>query len=210
MSKIIEDLNWRYATKSFDTNKEVSQEDLKTILEAFRLSASSFGLQPWKLFVVKNSEKKQALLEHSWYQKQVIEAPYHLVFARNNSENEVLVQEFLDDIISTRNVTTESLDEYKQMMLGFLSRLSQDEKDTWANKQVYIALGSLMTVLAEMRIDSCAMEGINPEKYDEILGLTQKWFSTVVALPIGYRSPEDKYSELEKVRFPIDKMTEII
>lgn len=210
MNKIIEDLNWRYATKSFDATKNVSDDDLEIILEGFRLSASSFGLQPWKLFVVKNAEKKAALLEHSWYQKQVIDAPYHLVFARNNADNETLVKEFLDDIIATRNVTSESLDEYKQMMLGFLSRMSEDEKNTWANKQIYIALGSLMVVLAEMRIDSCAMEWINPEKYDEILGLTEKWFSSVVALPIGYRSEDDKYEKLAKVRFPIEKVTEII
>lgn len=210
MKKIIEDLNWRYATKAFDPTKNITQEQLETILEAFRLSASSFGLQPWKLFVVRNQEKKQALLEHSWYQKQVVDAPYHLVFARNDSDNDTLVQEFIDDIAQTRWVTAESLEEYKQMMLGFLSRMSEEEKNTWANKQIYIALGNLMTVLAEMRIDSCAMEGIIPQKYDEILGLDQKGFSTVVALPIGYRSQEDKYASLEKVRFPVEKMTEII
>ena len=210
MNKIIEDLNWRYATKAFDPTKDIAKQDLETILEAFRLSASSFGLQPWKLFVVKNKEKKQALLEHSWFQAQVVDAPYHLVFARNDVDNNTLVQEFVDDIAKTRGVTTESLEEYKQMMLGFLSRMSEEEKNTWANKQIYIALWNLMTVLAEMRIDSCAMEWIIPNKYDEILGLTEKWFSTVVALPIGYRSSEDKYTDLAKVRFSIDKMTEII
>lgn len=210
MSRIIEDLNWRYATKVFDSSKEVREKDLETILEAFRLSASSFGLQPWKLFVVSDTEKKQALLEHSWYQKQVVDAPYHLVFARNDTDNNTLVQEFIDDIATTRNVATDTLEEYKQMMLGFLSRMSPEEKNTWANKQIYIALGNLMTVLAEMRIDSCAMEGIIPNKYDEILGIKEKWFSTVVALPIGYRSAEDKYSELAKVRFSVEKVTEMI
>jgi nitroreductase len=61
-----------------------------------------------------------------------------------------------------------------------------------------------------MKIDSCAMEGIVPSKYDEILGLTEKWFSTVVVMPIGYRASDDKYSALAKVRFPIEKITEII
>jgi len=210
MNKIIDDLNWRYATKAFDSSKNIEQNDLDTILEAFRLSASSFGLQPWKLFVVQNKEKKQALLEHSWFQKQVVDAPYHLVFARNDVDNETLVQEYIDDISTTRNVTTDSLEEYKQMMWGFLSRMSVEEKNIWANKQIYIALGSLMVVLAEMKIDSCAMEGINPAKYDEILGLTEKWFSSVVALPIGYRSTDDKYADLAKVRFSVEKVTEII
>jgi nitroreductase len=169
MNKIIENLNWRYATKEFDSSKTVSEADLNTIIESFRLTASSFGLQPWKLFIVKDSEKKQALLEHSWYQKQVVDAPYHLVFARNIANNTELVQDFINDTAETRNVSLESLEEYKQMMLGFLSRMSEEEKNTWANKQIYIALGNVMTVLAEMKIDSCAMEGIVPTKYDEIL-----------------------------------------
>jgi nitroreductase len=140
MKKIIEDLNWRYATKAFDPTKDIAEKDLETILEAFRLSASSFGLQPWKLFVVKNKEKKQALLEHSWFQSQVVDAPYHLVFARNDADNNTLVQEFIDDIATTRNVTAESLEDYKKVMEGFLSRMSEEEKNTWANKQIYIAL----------------------------------------------------------------------
>jgi nitroreductase len=96
------------------------------------------------------------------------------------------------------------------MMLGFLSRMSEDEKTTWANKQIYIALWNVMTVLAEMKIDSCAMEWIVPTKYDEILWLTEKWFATVVALPIGYRSESDKYASLGKVRFSREKISEII
>jgi nitroreductase len=117
MNKIIDDLNWRYATKEFDSTKTVSEEDLNTIIESFRLSASSFGLQPWKLFIVKDSEKKQALLEHSWYQKQVTQSQYHLVFARNTANSETLVQDFIQDTADTREVTIDSLEEYKQMML---------------------------------------------------------------------------------------------
>jgi len=184
MKKILEDLNWRYATKSFDPSKNVSDEDLQTILEAFRLSASSFGLQPWKLFVVKSQDLKEKLLPVSWNQVQVTQAPYHLVFARNTTDSDTLVNEFIEDTAQTRGADLESLQGYKDMMLNFLSNMSEEQKVIWANKQVYIALGSLMTVLAEMRIDSCAMEGISPSDYDEILGLTEKGFASVVALPI--------------------------
>lgn len=210
MKKIIEDLNWRYATKEFNETKTISTDDLEAIIESFRLSASSFGLQPWKLFVVKDADKKQALLEHSWYQKQVIQSQYHLVFAINTANSETLVQDFIQDTADTREVSLDSLEEYKQMMLWFFGRMSDDEKAIWASKQVYIALGNVMTILANMRIDSCAMEGINPQKYDEILWLTDKWFSTVVALSIGYRSDTDKYTSLKKVRFSTEKISEII
>lgn len=210
MTKIIDNLNWRYATKEFDSSKMVNDKDLDTIIESFRLTASSFGLQPWKLFIVKDIAKKQALLEHSWYQKQVIQASYHLVFARSTADSDILVQEFIQDTALTRGATTESLEEYKQMMLGFFNKISEDEKIIWANKQVYIALGNILTVLADMKIDSCAMEWINPQKYDEVLWLTEKWFATVVALPIWYRSEDDKYASLKKVRFPTEKISEII
>jgi nitroreductase len=117
MKKIIEDLNWRYATKEFNETKTISTDDLEAIIESFRLSASSFGLQPWKLFVVKDADKKQALLEHSWYQKQVIQSQYHLVFAINTANSETLVQDFIQDTADTREVSLDSLEEYKQMML---------------------------------------------------------------------------------------------
>lgn len=210
MTKIIDSLNWRYATKEFDSSKTVSDNDLDTIIESFRLTASSFGIQPWKLFVVKDTAKKQALLEHSWYQKQVVQAPYHLVLARSTADSDVLVQEFIQDTALTRGVTTESLEEYKQVMLWFFNRISEDEKIIWANKQIYIALWNILTVLADMKIDSCAMEWINPQKYDEILWLTEKWFATVVALPIWYRSENDKYASLKKVRFSTENISEII
>lgn len=210
MKKILEDLNWRYATKAFDPSKNISDKDLQTILEAFRLSASSFGLQPWKLFVVKSQDLKEKLLPVSWNQQQVTQAPYHLVFARNTADSDTLVNEFIDDISATRWADLESLQGYKDMMLNFLSNMSEGQKVIWANKQVYIALGSLMTVLAEMRIDSCAMEWISPSDYDKILGLTEKGFASVVALPIWYRAEDDKYASLQKVRFPVEKVTEIL
>lgn len=158
MNTIIENLNWRYATKTFDPSKTISQADLDTIIESFRLTASSFGLQPWKLFIVEDPQTRQALLENSWYQKQVVDSAYHLVFARSTASGETLVQEFVDDTVRTREIPTESLEDYKQIMLGFLSRLSEPEQATWAEKQVYIALGNVMTVLAELKIDSCPME----------------------------------------------------
>ena len=210
MDKIIENLNWRYATKEFNPTKKVSAEDLAIIIESFRLTASSFGLQPWKLFIVESQNIKNQLLEHSYYQKQVVDASHVLVFARPTTTSENLVQDFIEDTAKTRGVELESLEEYKQMMLGFLARMDESQYKTWAEKQLYIALGNVLTVLAEMWIDSCAMEGINPTKYDETLGLTEKWYASVFALPIGYRSLKDKYADMKKVRYSTDKISEII
>lgn len=210
MNKIIENLNWRYATKEFNPTKKVSAEDLETIVEAFRLTASSFGLQPWKLFIIENQDTRNKLLEHSYYQKQVVDASHVLVFARSTANSETLVQEFVEDTAESRGVEIASLEEYKQMMLGFLGRMDETQYKIWAEKQLYIALWNLLTVLAEMEIDSCAMEGLNPAKYDETLWLTEKGFATVFALPIGYRSLKDKYADIKKVRYSTDKIFEMI
>ena len=140
MNKIIENLNWRYATKEFNPTKKVSAEDLETIVEAFRLTASSFGLQPWKLFIIENQDTRNKLLEHSYYQKQVVDASHVLVFARSTANSETLVQEFVEDTAESRGVEITSLEDYKQMMLGFLGRMDESQYKIWAEKQLYIAL----------------------------------------------------------------------
>lgn len=210
MHKILEDLNWRYATKEFDSTKKVSREDLNTLIEAFRLTASSFWLQPWKLVVVQNQEIKDSLVEHSWGQKQIANCSDLLVLCRVDNFWDTQVDEFLEDIVKTRWGSREDLKWYEDMMKWFLSRMSQDEINTWSDKQVYIALWNLMTACANMRIDTCPIEGFISEKYDEILNLQEKWLASVVLLPIGYRSENDKYKNLEKVRFQKNKIIEII
>jgi nitroreductase len=86
-------------------------------------------------------------------------------------------------------------------MNGFLVGMSDEQKFAWAKNQVYIALGQLMTTAAMLEIDACPMEGLIPAKYDEILGLENGRYATVVACPMGYRSKDDKYETLPKVRY---------
>lgn len=210
MTQIIQNLNWRYATKVFDANKKISEADMNTIVEAFRLTPSSFGLQPWKLVVVETQEVKDSLVEHSWGQEQIANCSHLLVLCRKDNFDDTNVDEFVEDIAQTRGVSRENLQGYEDMMKGFMSRMDADTKKTWVDKQIYIALGNLMTVCAEMEIDACPVEGFIPEKYDEILGLKEKGISSVVVLPVGYRSSEDKYGELAKVRFPTEKILERI
>lgn len=210
MNKIIETLNWRYATKKFDTQKKVSDADIATIQEAFRLTASAYGLQAWKLFVVKKQDLKEKLQPVSYNQPQVVESSHVLVFARNNKSSEILTNEYLQDIADQKNIDVVHLDGFKQMLDGTFARLDTAAKNNWLDKQLYIALGNLLMVLATMKIDSCAMEGIVPTEYDKILELDEKGFATVLALPIGYRSAEDEAAQNKKIRFPLEKVTEIL
>ena len=210
MNKIIEKLNWRYAAKAFDENKKVSEEDLNIIIEAFRLTPSSFWLQPWKLVIVKNRDLKNKLIEHSWGQTQVANCSDLLVLTRKENFWDENVDDYINDIVRTRGGSREDLEWYNKMMKWFLSNLTKEQKEVWETKQVYIALWNLMTVCANMDIDACPIEWFISEKYNEVLWLKEKWLSSVVVLPIWYRDDSDKYSELKKVRFTTEEVVEII
>ncbi len=201
-SDIINQLNWRYATKSFDPTKKLTPEQELALSEAARLTPSSYGLQCWKFLWVKNPELRAQLLPHSWNQKQVVEASHLMVLCTLSEFNVKYIERFILDTAQTRGVPVESLAGYKQLMIGNLTKRSPQELETWMQHQVYIALGQLMTACAVMGIDSCPMEGFVSSKYDEILGLPAKGLKSCVVLPIGFRSQTDKYATAKKVRFP--------
>lgn len=210
MIKIIDSLNWRYATKEFDATKKISETDLNEIIEAFRLTSSSFGLQPWKLIIVENKEKREELLPVSWGQKQIVDASHLLVFTRVKNFWAVNVDKYLESSCEITWTTREQLKWYEDMMKWFISGLDENTERLWSHEQVFIALWNVLTVLADKKIDSCAIWGFDSIKYDEILDLDKKWLSSVVVLPIGYRSENDKHSKYPKVRFKTEEIVEII
>ena len=210
MEKFIENLHKRYATKEFDLSKKVSKEDLENIIEAFRLTPSSFGLQPWKLFVVENKEIKQKIMENSWNQKQVWENSYLLVFAKKSEINTDLVEKYISKTAEVNWIEKSNLDWYKQMILSFVENTSKEELDTWAREQVFLALGNVMAYLSEKNIDSCAIWGFSKNAINEILNLKEKGFESVVMLPIWYRKEDDVYASRPKVRFSKEEICEFI
>lgn len=205
-----EDLNWRYATKKFDSEKEISEEDLNTLLESIQLSASSYGLQPYEVLVVQDKETREKLKAAAWNQTQVTDASYLLVFANLTHVNEAYVDTYLDNIAKTRNMSREDLQGMEDMIKNTTLKLPADAQNAWAAKQAYIALGNLLSAAANLKIDTCPMEGFDAEKFDEILGLKDKNLTTAVIAPIGYRSDEDQYQYLAKVRKSKSDLIEII
>lgn len=204
---LLTQLRWRYATKQFDAARKISTEDWRTLEESLLLTPSSFGLQPWRFIVVTDQATKEKLVPASWDQRQVADAPHVVVFAikKNVGVNEV--DHYLGRIAEVRGVTTESLKGFRDVLLGFLSQPADTfSADTWATKQAYIALGNFMTAAALVGIDTCPMEGFVPPQYDEILGLREMGLTAAVACAAGYRSADDKYATLPKVRFPASKL----
>ena len=198
---LLDALNWRYATKVFDPSQTIQSEAWDAIEESMVLTPSSFGLQPWKFIVVTDPEVKKQLLPHSWNQQQVVDCSHLVVLAANGPIGTKEIDTFIDTTHAVRGGDKESLQFYRDMMGGFVAKMSDDQLCAWARNQVYIALGQLMASAAVLQIDACPMEGISPTEYDKILGLEGSGYFTTVACPMGYRSADDKYANLPKVRY---------
>jgi len=201
MTDIIKALNWRYATKKFDTEKKVSEEDLNEILEAGRLAPSSYGLQPWKFVVVTDPELRKKLREHAWNQPQITDASHLIVLATRTDVDENYVKRYVDEIAKQRKTTVEALKGYQDMMTGDVKGRSKDAVLEWSKHQSYIALGFLLFAAAQKHIDACPMEGFDPAKFDEVLELKKHNLASTVLCTIGYRAADDKASQNLKVRF---------
>ncbi|MEO1858249.1 MAG: NAD(P)H-dependent oxidoreductase [Rubritalea sp.] len=198
---LLDALNWRYATKVFDPKQTISGEHWDTIEESLLLTPSSFGLQPWKFIVVTDPEVKKQLLPHSWNQQQVVDCSHLVVLAAQGPIGDAELDAFIDKTHAERGGDKESLQFYRDLMGGFIAKMNDAQLITWAKNQVYIALGQLMASAAILKIDACPMEGISPTEYDKILGLDGSGYFTTVACPMGYRSTDDKYAHLPKVRY---------
>jgi len=200
-SNLLEQLQWRYATKAFDPNQIISDEHIEAIEQSLVLTPSSFGLQPWHFLVISSQEIRQQLLPNSWNQRQVVDCSHFVVLAAKTSMTEADIDRFLERQIAVRGGSMQELSAYRDMMLGFTSSMDAGKLLQWAKLQTYIALGQLMTSAALLGIDGCPMEGIDPVAYDKILDLPSKGLTTSVACALGYRSKEDAYAAAAKVRF---------
>jgi nitroreductase len=208
---LLAQLRWRYATKKFDATRKISAEDWRTLEEALVLTPSSYGLQPWKFIVITNQATKQKLVPVSWGQQQVADCSHVVVFATKTKLSASDVDRYLEQIAKVRGVPASSLATFRQMMMGDVVEGERSKiVAEWAARQVYIALGNFMTSAALLGVDTCPMEGFEPAKYDEILGLPARGLHTAVVAVAGYRAADDKYASLPKVRFPTTEVIEHI
>lgn len=207
---VIDNLKWRYATKKFDTSKKISPSDLETIKEAVQLSASSYGLQLYKVLIIEDAKLREKLKVVSWGQSQITDASYLVVFCNYSKVNDNLIDEFLSNKANTQNLNLDEIKGYGDFMKNNLSKKGADEIANWTAKQTYLALSNLLMACAELKIDACPMEGFEPEKYNEILDLYEKGLNASLIATIGYRSDEDKTQHEKKVRKPLNKLFEKI
>jgi len=204
--KVIEHLQWRYATKKFDPTLKVSEEAIEQLKKVIQLSATSYGLQAFKVLIITDPAIKQQLQAASWNQSQVVDASHLIVFCNCTEVTNEQIDTFIHLKSGVQKIPLEALDGYGKFMKSKLGALTADEINDWTSKQTYIALGKLMVACAELKIDTCPMEGFEPAKYDEILGLTQQNLTASVVAAIGYRSEEDKTQFAPKVRKAMEEL----
>jgi nitroreductase len=168
-------------------------------------------LQPWKFIVVSNPEIREQLVEHSWGQTQVVDASHLVVLAIKKDVNAADVDRYVQHMSEVRQVPVDALQGLANVIKGFLASPPYPiNLNEWSARQVYIALGQFMTSAAMLGIDTCPMEGFNPAKYDEVLGLAEQGYAAVVVCPAGYRAPDDKYAVMPKVRYPSEDVVQYV
>lgn len=203
---ILEQLRWRYATKKFDPAKKIAPELWKQIEQAIVLSPSSYGLQPWKFLVIQTPALRAKLREVSWNQPQITDASHMVLFCRRTNLDAAYVDRYIAHIAKTRGIPASVLSGFRDMMAGSVSSPSSlpgGAMDTYTRSQTYIALGVALTTAAMLGVDACPMEGFDPAKYDEILGLAPQGLKATVVATFGHRAADDAVdpSRAAKVRF---------
>jgi nitroreductase len=200
MKKYIDSLGKRYATKKFDSSKKLTQEQVDELKEVINLTATSYGLQLFKVLVITDPEVRKQLKEVSWGQTQITDASHLFLFCAQTSVADSDIDGFVDRTAKARNLDKSSLEVYASMMKQNVVALPQAAQQAWTSKQTYIALGNLLSACAAEGIDACPMEGFDANKYNEILGLTEKGLAVTVLAAVGVRAADDAYQSLAKVR----------
>ena len=200
MSAFLEQQNWRYATKKFDATKKISSEDLSILKEAIRLSSSSYGLQPYQVFIIESKDLRAKIQPAAWGQAQIVDASHLFVFANQTDVTNEDIDKYLKNVSETRNIPETALAGYGGFMKNGIGAKSIAEKTDWTSKQTYLALANLMNAAAELKIDVTPMEGFVPSEVNEILGFNELGLNTSLIAPVGYRSEEDDTQHQKKVR----------
>ncbi len=207
---LVQQLEWRYATKQFDPQRKIAADAWSALEQSLILTPSSYGMQPWKFMILsRDAELREQLVGCSWGQRQVADSSHYVVFTVRTEMTAADLDLYMDRIAEVRNMDKSAANPLKKMIEGGVVRgMTATQQHEWASRQAYIALGNFMTSAALLGIDTCPMEGIDPSKYDDILGLKGSGYATCVGCAAGYRLETDKYAQLAKVRYTAQQVIE--
>ncbi|CAD7804260.1 Putative NAD(P)H nitroreductase [Chryseobacterium aquaeductus] len=206
----LEALSRRYSVKKFNPEMIIPQETLLNILESGKLAASSQGLQPYKIFVVESSEMKEKLIPAFYNPSQISTCSHLVVLVSKKSMDETYLDGYFNHISEVREHPLENLNLFRKSITNHFSRQEHDDVLNWAEKQSYIVLANLMYAAAIENIDTCPMEGFRQDTIEEILEIDPEKERVTVTLALGYRSEEDEFQHMKKVRKPNEKLFKFI
>lgn len=198
--ELIDALKSRYATKKFNPSKLIPDHLLEQLIEATRLTPTSYGLQLMKLVVVEDKALRESLVSASFGQAQVKDSSHLLILCREKEVNDNHIADYIENIAHTRELELDQLERFKNALHQSVLAREKSENNQWMERQVYIALGNLLTSCAILGIDACPMEGFVPSEYDRILGLADRGLNSVLVVPVGYRADDDLNAKNKKVR----------
>ncbi|APZ47370.1 NAD(P)H-dependent oxidoreductase [Polaribacter reichenbachii] len=205
----IKNLEWRHATKKFDSSKKVSSENLELIKKAIQLSPSSYGLQLYKVLIIESKALREKLKAASYGQSQITEASHLIVFCNYSVVTEKHIEEYFALKSQIEKVDILDYKGYSEFIKADINNKSQIEKDKWTSNQTYLALGNLLNACAELKIDACPMEGFDAKEYNKILNLDEQGLNSAVIATIGYRSANDSTRYAKKVRKSTESLFEL-
>ena len=206
---LLTQLRWRYAVKKFDPTRKIDAATWTALEEALVLTPSSYGLQPWKFLVIETPALREQLLPASWNQRQIVDASHLVVLCIKKNLSAADIDRFVRRTAELRGVAPATLEKFGAMMVRDVVEGPRSLiVNQWAANQVFIALGNFLTAAALLGVDACPMEGFEPPKYDQILGLAAKGLSATVVCTAGYRAADDKYAVVPKIRFKTDEVIE--
>ncbi len=197
---IINNLNWRYATKRYDSEKKIPRETIDLLQEALRLAPTSYGLQPIKFLFIENTGIREKLFEYSYNQRSITDASHLIVIAAHKEIEAQEIDKYMLNTASTRGLSIDQLSGYSDFLKRTIGTQTPEQKAVWAQKQAYITLGVLIDTCAQLRIDATPIEGFDTREYDRILNLDERGLSSTLVIPIGFRHPEDTTQHWKKVR----------
>ena len=203
MEDVIDALKWRYAVKRFNPDKKLKDSQIDKLIEGLSLTATSMGLQLMEFLVISNPDLKEQLQPLAFNQPQIHESSHLIVMCRKTSVSVEDIDSLIQLSIDKRNLDPEAdnIKGYANMLKSTL-KMPPAQQQIWMDNQVYIAMGNLMTICAVEKIDACPMEGFDRNKVNQLLGLPQKGLQSVLICALGYRSEDDKYQHLTKIRRP--------
>lgn len=199
--QLLDNLKWRYATKTFNSTKKISSKELNLLKKSIQLSPSSYGLQPYKILIINNSSLKSKLKLASWNQPQITTASHIFVFCNYTMLPKLEIDNYINLTAAVQKINiSDSLLNYKKLIEDDLYTKSNKEIENWSKNQCYIAMSNLLNACAELKIDACPMEGFDNNAYNEILDLNKSHLNSAVIVPIGYRSKDDYTQKRKKIR----------